>query len=152
MVVSRLTYDLEPGGYIQWDEYNSETTGVIRASQSSPMANLTGMLGAMGAQKPLNWIPKLAAHFLTNGLSPLVSVNHTPPDYLLRPFTEMLCVAHMEHASLLEENGQIDGGKRVRALIEKVVAEAKQGAYFRHVMQVVVARKSVGGDRYWSQL
>jgi len=110
------------------------------------------MLAGMGAQKPLNWIPKLTSHFLTNGLLTRASVEYAPPDYLLRPFTEMLCVAHMEHASLLEENGQIEGGKRVRALIEKVVAEAKQGAYFRHALQVVVARKPVRGNVYWSQL
>jgi ubiquinone/menaquinone biosynthesis C-methylase UbiE len=144
---------LKPGGYLQWDEYDPSGTGIMRGSETTPVQSITTMLVAMGAQKPHDWIHELPTWFDKEGLNVLANARFNPPDFLLKAFTEMICVAHMEHAELLKANGQAEGEKRVRGLIEDVVREAQGGAYLRHMLQVVVGRKQEDGQRrFWSRL
>jgi SAM-dependent methyltransferase len=144
---------LKPGGHLQWDEYDPNSMGVVRATQQASAKSLTAMLVAMGAQKPLDWIADLPTFFFRQGLAVEAFTRFCPPEHLLKPFTEMLCVAHMEHADLLQANGQHEGEARVRGLIEQVVREAQDGAYFKHVLQVTVGQKAESNKtRIWTRL
>lgn len=64
-----------------------------------------------------------------------------PPLELLKPYTEMLLVAHLEHASLHDADGATVGGDRVRKFIGQCAEEMKNGGAFNHMLQVVVGRK-----------
>jgi hypothetical protein len=46
----------EPGGYLQWDEYDSGTTGVVGSTPDAPTQLLNAMLQAMGSNRPLRLV------------------------------------------------------------------------------------------------
>ena len=92
-------------------------------------------------------------HFFQQGLDVRAFSKFTPPEHLLKPFTETACVLHMENADLLKANGQLEAEARVRGLIEQVEHEVQDGAYFKHVLQVTVGRKMEDGMRHiWTRI
>jgi len=137
---------LKPGGYLQWDEYDPANTGVAAVSSKAPTQALYDMLQAFARQRPLGWIERLDDNFREEGVQSVQLIRARPPYELLKAYSEMLLIAHLEHASLHDCMEAVESGDRVRKVIVDCAEELRHGGACNHMLQIVIGRKPYVGS------
>ena len=161
---------LEPGGYIQWDEWDIETVAVHAPNPSisaekarSYTEKWRAAVVAMGVdiryffpQRHLpnriyrtyndsgSWIPNLATHFSDLSLDVIAAERETLPDDLRKAFTDdaLMGMEDMAYVSLAKGGlpGPLGSVEEWREAFAGLVEETQRGVSLQVDMLVVVGR------------
>ncbi|KAF2762993.1 hypothetical protein EJ05DRAFT_506638 [Pseudovirgaria hyperparasitica] len=142
---------LKPGGYLQWDELEPNTT-IVRAptpgmSTESAQAWITAMLKGMcmSFKTDLNWCSTLASYFEKCGLEPVADVHREcPPEFRRLMTTNALSALENVGRGISDELGKVKGtGLSWSDLCSACLVETSQGVTVTQSLSIVVGRKTI---------
>lgn len=143
---------LEPGGYLQWAEYDMTTQTTIKACADLSTVALDAIPafvqgfkkndGRVGVQ---DWIPRLPTTFSTHGLTRTTSSRHPTTNPFLPYQLDVFLLTYDELAAKTFDSLPGDHGARLRELIEAASAEGRKGVGWGMDRLVVVGRKAEAG-------
>ncbi|KAK0507180.1 hypothetical protein JMJ35_010218 [Cladonia borealis] len=133
----------EPGGYIQWEEYDLSAQKVISSQPSSPTKNLAEMSERMQTRWPTSWVKSLLHIFEAQGLEIIAVDTKRLSEWYAKMSTEVDCILRKEFAStVLDQKGPPGSGEELRNQIQATYEEVEQGSCISNLLQVVVGRKA----------
>lgn len=139
---------LKPGGYLQWDEMDSNTLRGVAPNDSISSTQTQKMLdvGKQSAQRAMNldysWVPKLGSLLQQHGFEVLVDDRFEPRKDLRKAMSDSLLMVHDTVRRLALRNGKMPGTEEdFEELWASIGAEINQGVSVLMDMLVLVARK-----------
>lgn len=139
---AKCTYT-EPGGYIQWGEFDFETVRTDKTRPENKTVALTELHDLFSIQDPRlkpTWITKLTATLSTAGFDQVEDAQSEPPPH--KAFLLHECGLMMYEVFCRKtKNDKIR--EQLRRILPLAVEETRQGAYTTAVYWTVVARKPV---------
>ncbi|CRG89158.1 hypothetical protein PISL3812_06194 [Talaromyces islandicus] len=135
---------LKPGGFLQWDEYDQADTIPFKVLPKAPITAMTEMRQGFNNGRQLSWITTLKDFCINHGLQNVECIRTRPPRELLKPYTQMVFILYLEHATLHDAAGNQNKGDSLRKLIDQCAEELKEGGFIQYEADGPPLRPSFG--------